>query len=118
MRTFNHCLISSKSGKSAFFRVTVNDRYGERMVTLSSVKDWRAKLARKYLSFDSDEWGDQAVRTFVGLNALGVAKDRLEAMHYIDTVKSMGSTEVHFWASKFLINDRTRGAWRAFYRER
>ena len=118
MRTFNHSLISSRSGKSELFRVTVNDRYGERLVTLSSVMGWRAKLARKYLSFDSDEWNDATVRTFVGLNALSAARDRLEAMHYIDVVKSMGSTEAHFWASKFLTNDRTRGAWRALYRER
>ena len=118
MRTFNHCLVPSRSGKSALFRVTVNDRYGERMMTLSSVSGWRAKLARKHLSFDSDEWDEATVRTFVGLNALSAARDHMEAIHYIDTVKSMGSTEAHFWAGKFLTNDRTRSAWRAFYRER
>lgn len=118
MRMFNHCLATSKSGKSVLFRVTVNDRYGERMITLSSVSGWRAELARRHLSFDSDQWDDQAVRTFVGLNVLSAAKGRIEAIHYIDTVKSIGSTEAHFWASKFLNNDKTRGAWRALYRER
>ena len=118
MRTFNHCLVSSKSGKSMLFRVTVNDRYGEKMITLSSVSGWRAKLAKKYLLFDSDEWNDITVRTFVGLNALSAAKSRLEAIHYIDTVKSIGRTEAHFWASKFLNNGKTRSAWRALYRER
>lgn len=118
MRTFNHCLATSRSGKSALFRVTVNDRDGERVITLSSVLGWRAKLARRYLTFDSDEWNDAAVRTFVGLNVLSAARDRIEAIHYIDTVQSMGSTEVHFWTSKFLTNDRARSAWRAFYRER
>lgn len=115
MRLFNHCLATSKSGKSVLFRVTVNDRHGERMITLSYVSGWRAQLARRYLSFDSDKWDDQAVRTFVGLNALSAAKDRIEAIHYIDTVKSIGSTEAHFWASKFLSNERARSAWRAFY---
>lgn len=110
--------MSSKSGKSELFRVTVNDRYGERMVTLSSVTGWRAKIARKYLSFDSEEWNDTTVRTFVGLNALGAARDELEALHYIDIVKSIGKTDAHFWANKFLTNDRARGAWRVFYRER
>lgn len=100
------------------FRITVNDRYGEKMITLASVSGWRAKLARKYLLFDSDEWDDTTVRTFVGLNALSAARDKPEAIHYIDTVKSIGRTEAHFWASKFLNNDRTRVAWRAFYRER
>ena len=100
------------------FKVTVNDRYGERMVTLSSVTGWRAELAKKYLSFDSDEWNDTTVRTFVGLRALSAARDRFEAIHYIDMVKTIGSTEAHFWASKFLNNERTRGAWRALYRER
>ena len=118
MRTFNHCLVSSRSGKSALFRIIVNDRYGERMITLSSVLGWRAELARKYLSFDSDEWDDTTVRTFVGLNVLSAAKDRMEAIHYIDTIKAMGSTEAHFWASKFLNNNRARSAWRVFYRER
>lgn len=118
MRTFNHCLVASRSGKSALFRVTINDRYGEKMITLSSVKGWRAELAKKHLSFDTDDWDDAAVMTFVGLNVLSAARDRFEAVHYIDTVKSLGSTEAHFWASKFLNNYRTRGAWRALYRER
>lgn len=118
MRTFNHCLAASRSGKSALFRITVNDRYGERTITLSSVTGWRAVLAKRYLSFDSDEWGDQAVRMFVGLNVLSAAKDKVEAIHYIDTVKSIGSAEIHFWASKFLNNDKARGAWRVLYRER
>lgn len=118
MRTFNHSLIPSRSGKSILFRVTVNDRYGERMMTLSSVHGWRAKLAKKHLMFDSGEWDDTTVRTFVGLNALGAAKDHAEALHYINTVKTIGSTEVHFWASKFLNNDRARIAWRALYKER
>ena len=118
MRAFNHCLAASRSGKSMLFRVTVNDRDGERMITLSSVLGWRAKLARRYLAFDSDEWNDTAVRTYVGLNALGAARDKIEAIHYIDTVRSMGSMEAHFWASKFLTNDRARSAWRALYRER
>ena len=116
MRTFNHALVASKSGKSMLFRVTINDREGERMMTLSSVMGWRAALAGKYLSFDSDEWGDQAARMFVGLNVLSAAKDRTEAIHYIDIVKTIGSAEAHFWASKFLNNDRARYAWRAFYR--
>lgn len=115
MRTFNHALVASKSGKSMLFRVTIHDSYGEKMITLSSVKGWRAGLARKYLSFDSDEWGDQAARVFVGLNVLSAAKDRIDAIHYIDIIKTMGSAEIHFWASKFLNNDRTRAAWRVFY---
>ena len=118
MRTFNHCLTPSRSGKSILFRITVNDQYGERMITLSFVSGWRAELAEKYLSFDSDSWNDQTVRTFVGLNALKSAKDKTEAIHFIDAVRSMGNMEAHFWASKFLNNDKTRGAWRAFYRDR
>ena len=100
------------------FRITINDRYGEKMITISSVSGWRAKLAKKYLLFDSDEWDDITVRTFVGLNALSAAKDKFEAIHYIDTVQSMGRTEAHFWASKFLSNEKARSAWRALYRER
>lgn len=118
MRTLNHRLAPSRSGKSVLFRVTVNDRYGERMVTLSSVSGWRAALARRYLQFDSNEWDENAVRTFVGLNALSAARDKREALHYIETVKSIGSMEAHFWANKFLNNDRARAAWRALYRER
>jgi len=116
LRALNHCLINSKSGKSAFFRVLINDRYGETKVTLASVSGWRAHLAKKYLSFDSAEWNDHTVRRYVGIKALGVARDRQEAVHYIDLVRSMGSTEAHFWASKFLGNDRAHSAWRALYR--
>ena len=119
MRTFNHCLTTSRSGKSILFRITVSDRDGERIMTFSSVKGWRAELAKRHLMFDSDEWNDAAVKTFVGLNALSAAKDKIEAIHYIDTVRSMGSTETHFWASKFLTtNGKARSAWGAFYREK
>ena len=117
MREFNHCLVASKSGKSMLFRVTVNDRFGERVMTLSSVTGWRAALAKKYLSFDSGELDDRAVRTFIGLNVLSAARDRFEALHYIDMVRSIGSMEAHFWANKFLSNDNARGAWRALYRK-
>lgn len=115
MRSFNHCLAASRSGKSVHFQVTVNDRYGEQPISLSWVFGWRAELAKKHLSFDSDEWGGQAVRTFVGVNTLRAARDKFEALHYIDTVKSMNIAEVHFWAGKFLSNHRTKSAWRVFY---
>lgn len=118
MRTFNHCLTSSRSGKSVIFRITVNDQDGESTIPLSMVMGWRAELARKYLTFDSDEWNDTAARTFVGLNVLSAAKDKFEAIHYVDIVKSIGNTEAYFWASKFLSNDKARGAWKAFYKER
>ena len=118
MRTFNHCLATSRSGKSVLFRVTVNDRLGERMITLSSVTGWRADIAAKHLQFDSEEWNDVAVKTFVGLNALKAARDRREALRYIEIVRTVGGMETHFWASKFLSNENTAGAWRAFYRKR
>ena len=116
MRSFNHCLTASKSGKSALFRITVNDRFGKQIITLSSVTGWRAKIAMKYLTLDAEEWDDHTVRKFVGLNALKAAKDRFEALKYIDQVKSLGSMEIHFWANKFLTNENSQKAWRAFYK--
>ena len=116
MRSFNHCLTASKSGKSALFRITVNDRFGKQIITLSSVTGWRAKIAMKYLTLDAEEWDDHTVRKFVGLSVLKAARNRFEALKYIDQVKSLGNMEVHFWANKFLTNENSQKAWRAFYK--
>ena len=88
MRTFNHYLATSRSGKSAFFRVTVNDRDGERMITLSSVLGWRADLARRYLTFDSDEWNDTGRQNVRRTECVGRSqgKNRSNPLHRYCTV--------------------------------
>ena len=115
MRSINHCITTSKSGKSAHFRIIVDDRFGKQAVTISSVTGWRAKLATKYLLFDTAEWNDSTVRQFVGIHVVKAARDKFEARQYIEHIKSLGSMEVHFWANKFLINENAPKAWRAFY---
>ena len=116
MRNFNHCLTTSKSGKSVIFRITVDDRFGEQTINFFSVTGWRARLATTYLSFETEEWNDDVVRKFVGINVLKASKDKFEAMQQIDQVKSLGNMEVHFWANKFLTNDNSAKAWRALYK--
>ncbi len=98
------------------FKITVDDVFGEQTINFSSVTGWRAKLATKYLSFETDEWNDVVVRKFVGLHVLKAAKDKFEAMQYIEQVKSLGNMEIHFWANKFLTNNNSLKAWRAFYK--
>ncbi len=116
MRSFNHCLTTSKSGKSVIFKITVDDRFGEETINFSSVTGWRARLATKHLSFDTEEWNDDVVRKFVGLSVLKSSKDKFEAMQFMEQVKTLGNMEVHFWANKFLTNENSAKAWRALYK--
>lgn len=115
MRKFRHLLCPSKNGKSAVFRVVVEDRFGKKTINFTFVMGWRKELALKHLAFESEEWNRDVARAYVGLQALKCAKDEYEATKFISDVKSLGSMEVHFWANMFLTNDRTRRAWRAFY---
>ena len=115
MRNFRHQLTVSKSGKSALLRVEVSDSLGKRMINLSRVTGWRKDLALKHLSIDSEDWNLDTARVYLALETLKLARDRYEGFSFINTVKSLSSFEVHFWASKFLSNDKARRAWRVMY---
>jgi len=118
MRFFKHSLQESKSGKSVLLRVQIDDRFGKTMVNFSKVTGWRKEVAQKYLSLEletDDEWGDDVARVYVGLEVLKSARNRYEAIQFVNIVKSLTKLEVHFWASKFLSNERTIRAWRVLY---
>lgn len=115
MRSINHALCISKSGKSAILKIEVDDRFGKKTINFSSVKGWRKDLALKHLSFESKEWDDNIVRVYIGIEVLKCSKDREEALDYINVIKSLSKIEVHFWSNKFLTTDRTRMGWRSFY---
>ena len=85
------------------------------MINLSSVTGWKKDLVLKHLSFDSEDWSVDTARVYVALETLKVARDRYEGFRFINIIKSLSSFEVHFWASKFLSNDKARRAWRVMY---
>jgi len=116
LRVFNHAIVSSRSGKSVMFKVVMDDRFGQRAVNLSSVSGWRATIAKKYLDLSGEQWENEVVQKFVAINAPKAARSKYEALQFLEKVKSLGDAEMHFWASKFLVNERTAKAWRAFYR--
>lgn len=115
MRFFKHSLQESKSGKSVLLRVQIDDRFGKTMVNFSKVTGWRKEVAQKYLELETGEWGDDVARVYVGLEVLKSARNRYEAIQFVNIVKSLTKLEVHFWASKFLSNERTIRAWRVLY---
>ena len=115
MRIYNHTLAASKSGKSVVFKINVDDRFGQQTINHSSVTGWRCKIALKDLVFNSEDWDDDVTRKFIGLQVLKSAKDRYEALRFIEEVRSHSSVEVHFWAYKFLSSEKAIKAWRALY---
>jgi hypothetical protein len=115
MRNINHLLCESKTGKSAVLKIEIDDRFGKKTVNFSSVKGWRKDLALKYLLFESKEWNDNVVRTYIGLEILKCTKDKHEAIKFINTMKSLNCIDLHFWSNKFLTNAKTKKAWRSFY---
>ena len=115
MRKFNHLLSETKTGKSAIFRIEIDDRFGKKWVNFSSVKGWRKDLALKYLSFESKEWNCNVARMYLGLQVLKSSKDKYEAIEFINIVKSLNGIDIHFWSNKFMTDKKTKRAWRSFY---
>ena len=115
MRNINHLLCESKTGKSAVLKIEIDDRFGRKTVNFSSVKGWRKDLALKYLHFESKEWNDNVVRTYVGLQILKCATDRYEGIKFINILRSLANIESYFWSNKFLTDKKTKRAWRSFY---
>lgn len=115
LRNFNHVITKSKSGKSVMLKIDIDDRFGKQTINFSSVKGWRCSLALKHLAVESDEWNDDVARKFVGLEVLRCAKNQYEGMQFLNILKNLSGSEVHFWASKFMTKDKARKAWRAFY---
>jgi len=115
MRNFNHTLTRSKSGKTVFLKVDIDDRFGQQTMKFSTVHGWRSKMALKHLFFEREDWDDEVARKFVGLEALKSARDPHEGLIFINQVKELSKFEVHFWASKFLSESKTSRAWRSFY---
>ena len=115
MRQLNHLLTRSKSGKSIVLKVEINDRYGKQRVNFSTLKGWRMLLAEKHLLVESDEWNDDVARKFVGMKILSCSKNEFEGIKFLNVVKNHSTLEVHFWASKFMLKEKTAKAWRALY---
>lgn len=115
MRDYKHLLCQSKSGKSVMFRVDIDDRFGKQVINFASVSGWRSKLALNHLFFETEDWNDDVARKYVGIQVLRCAKNKYEALEFINLVKSLSPMEIHFWANKFMINEKSRKAWRAMY---
>jgi len=83
---------------------------------MSTVRGWRAALAYKHFTLEPKEWDTNVARQFVAMEVLKSAKNRYEAHKFINATKLLGSMEIHFWASKFLLGrTRARKAWRCLY---
>jgi hypothetical protein len=115
LRVYNHELTTSKSGKSVVFKINVDDRFGKQTINHSSVTGWRCKIALKNLVFNSEDWDDDVTRKFIGLQVLRSAKNKYEALKFIEEVRTHSSMEIHFWAYKFLTNNKAIKAWRSLY---
>jgi|GEM_PF-824694 len=115
MRELSYSLALSKSRKSVMLRIEVDDQYGRRAVTLSIVKGWRKDIAVKHLMFEGNDWSIDSARTYIGLEVLKVAKDWYEGIKLVNIVKGLSVFEVHFWASKLLVNKKARRAFKVMY---
>lgn len=115
MRKYNHVLCESKSGKSVIFRIDVDDRFGKQSINFLSIRGWRARIAMQYLTFQTEDWNDDVERKYVGIQALKFAKDKHQALQFINKTKELSSFEIHFWANKFLTNENTGRAWYTLY---
>ncbi len=67
---------------------------------------------------ERERWDPETVRAFVGIYALKAARDREEALRYLDVVKHMEKLDIYFWSCVFLINpNKGLRAWRVLYGE-
>lgn len=84
MRNINHLLCESRTGKSVALKLEVDDRYGKKTINFSLLRGWRKELALKFLRFESKEWNGHVARMYVGLQVLKCAKDKHEAINFIN----------------------------------
>lgn len=116
MRSVKYRLRESASGKTACLQAVIEDRFGQKKVSLSSLRGWRKEIAEKHLKLESGKWDDEAAKTLVSLEALKCAKSPDEAFKFLQAVNSLSQLELHFWATKFLNGDkRPRRAWMILY---
>jgi len=115
MRDYKHVLCQSKSGKSVIFKVDIDDRFGKQTINFASVSGWRSKLALNHLFFETEDWNDDVARKYVCIQVLRCAKDKYEALEFINLVKTLSSMEINFWANKFMTNEKASKAWRSLY---
>lgn len=115
MRHFRHSLQQSNTGKSLILKVQIDDRFGKTVINFSKVTGWRKELAEKIFMLDSKEWADDTARVYIALEVLKGTRNRREALHFMNEVKTMTKLEVHFWASKLLSNERAARALRILY---
>ena len=112
MRVFHHILEKSKSGKSTIFKIYVNDIHGKQNINYVSVSGWRAKIAEKYLHFDQEDWDNNTARKFVGMMILKAARNKYQAIQFLNHVKIESNAEIHFWSYQFLVNTKASTAWK------
>ena len=115
MRQLNHLLVKSKSGKSIILKIEINDKYGKQKINFSILKGWRMFLIEKYLLGSSEEWTDDVARKFIAMKVLTSAKNEFEGAKFLNIVKNHSTFEIHFWASKFMLHDKTSRSWKILY---
>lgn len=116
MRTWNHKINKTHSGKSVNLTAIVLEPYGKKTFCMSTLRGWRANLVFNYLQCESNTWDINIARKFVIMESVRTAKDQYEAQKFLSTVNLLGSMDIHFWSSKFLTNRNLASkAWRVFY---
>ncbi|MEN3052979.1 MAG: hypothetical protein ABC595_07950 [Candidatus Methanosuratincola petrocarbonis] len=116
MRSVKYRLEESGSGKTACLQAVIEDRFGRKKVSLSRLRGWRKEIAEEHLKLESGKWDDDAAKTLVSLEALKCARSLDEALKFLQAVNSLSQLDLHFWATKFLNDDKKpRRAWRMLY---
>jgi len=116
MRMWNHKINKTQSGKSVNLTVIVLESYGKKTFCMSTLRGWRANMVFNHLQCESSTWDINIARKFVIMESVRTAKNQYEANKFLAAVNLLGSMEIHFWASKFLIDRNLASrAWRVFY---
>ena len=116
MREVSYLLEGRGGRQYVVLRAYVQDRFGTRKIPLMRLCGWRGELVLRHLKLDGGASYDEVALVFTGMKVVRFSRSREEALRFLNRVKELSRLELHFWASKFLLDGRKAfRAWRALY---
>jgi len=115
VREIYYLLDKENRNQTVALKARIEDRFGTTKIPLARLHGWRKELLTKHIKLEPKTY-DETFLIFIAMKTLRYSKNRDEALRYLDRVKELGKMELHFWASKFLLNEKKAfRAWRALY---
>ncbi|MEM1967330.1 MAG: hypothetical protein QXN23_01705 [Candidatus Caldarchaeum sp.] len=116
MREVSYVLDGQRDRQYVALKAFIQDRFGVQKIPLTRLRGWRGELVLRHLKLENESSDYEAALVFIGMKVVRFSRSREEALKFLNRVRELSRLELHFWASKFLLDDKKAfRAWRALY---